>query len=182
VNLENLYGAFLTFFTSLSPSGKVSQGWRGRLITTTVVAAIGSVISILASAHFLTDLTNFILFLLYFLIPWTAINFTDYYVIHRGCYDVRGFFKTNGRWGRANWGAIAIFAVTVGIEVPFMDTTWYEGPISKALAGADFAWIIGFLFAATAYYLLTRFTKRYDLVKEELAEIEASGSGRTIPV
>jgi NCS1 family nucleobase:cation symporter-1 len=172
INLENVYGAFLTFFTGISPTGESSQGSRGRVIATTAMAIIGTFVAILASSNFLTNLTNFVLFLLYFLIPWTAINLTDYYVIHRGRYVVRQFFQANGRWGRVNWTALIIFVATVAIEVPFMDTTIYVGPVAKHFEGADFAWIIGFVVAAVAYYLTTRYGTRERLVKEDLAEFD----------
>lgn len=155
-NLENLYGSFLTAFTSLSPSGKLAAGLRGRLISTTVVAAVGTVIAIAASSNFLTNLTNFVLFLLYFLIPWTAINLTDYYLVRRGKYDVPALFKVDGRYGRVNWTALGIYALTVVVELPFMNSSFFEGPIAKALGGGDIAWIVGFFLAAGLYYLSAR--------------------------
>jgi NCS1 family nucleobase:cation symporter-1 len=173
INLENLYGAFLTFFTSISPTGKISQGWKGRIIATSVFAVIGTVLAIGTTSHFLTSLTNFIVFLLYFLIPWTAINLTDYFVIHHGRYDVNQFFLTNGRWGKVSWSTIGIFVLTILIEVPFMDSTLYVGFIAKRLDGGDIAWIVGFVFAAVAYYLVSMFGGRRQLVDEELAELNA---------
>jgi nucleobase:cation symporter-1, NCS1 family len=37
------------------------------------------------------------------MIPWTAINLTDYYVVRRGRYVIEDIFKTDGRYGRVNW-------------------------------------------------------------------------------
>jgi NCS1 family nucleobase:cation symporter-1 len=155
-NLENLYGSFLTAFTSLSPSGKLAPGLSGRVVTTTVVAIIGTLIALAASANFLTNLSNFVLFLLYFLIPWTAINLTDYYLIRRGRYDIDDIFKVDGRYGRVNWRAIGIYVVTILVELPFMNSSFFEGPVAKALGGGDVAWILGFFLAAILYYLSTQ--------------------------
>jgi NCS1 family nucleobase:cation symporter-1 len=152
-NLENLYGAFLTAFTSLSPSGKLLAGARGRIIATTVVAAIGTVIAIVASSNFLTNLTNFVLFLLYFLIPWTAINLTDYYLVRHGQYDIPSLFDTHGKYGTVSWVALGIYALTVVVELPFMNSSFFEGPVAKALGGGDIAWIIGLILASALYYL-----------------------------
>lgn len=152
-NLENLYGAFLTAFTGVSPSGKLAPGLPSRIVTTTVVAAIGTVIAVAASAHFLTNLTNFILFLLYFLIPWTAINLTDYYLVRRGRYDIDDIFKVDGRYGRVSWTAVGIYVLTILVELPFMNSSFFEGPIAKAMGGGDIAWIVGFLLAAILYYI-----------------------------
>jgi nucleobase:cation symporter-1, NCS1 family len=119
-----------------------------------VLAVIGTIIAIKASSNFMTDLSNFLVFTLYLLVPWTAINLTDYYLIRRGNYDIPELFKINGKYGNLNWYALIVYAVTVGIEFPFMnDPAIYVGPISTALGGADIAWIVGFLFAAIAYYI-----------------------------
>jgi NCS1 family nucleobase:cation symporter-1 len=155
-NLENLYGSFLTAFTSLSPSGKLAPGLPGRIIATTVVAIIGTVIALAASANFLTNLINFVLFLLYFLVPWTAINLTDYYLVRHGRYDIDDIFKVDGRYGRVNWTAIGIYVLAIVVELPFMNSTFFEGPVAKALGGGDIAWIIGFFVAAILYYISTR--------------------------
>ncbi|MHB8325101.1 MAG: purine-cytosine permease family protein [Candidatus Dormibacteria bacterium] len=151
-NLENLYGAFLTAFTSLSPSGRLAAGVRSRIVATTVVAIIGTVVAIAASANFLTNLTNFVVFLLYFLIPWTAINLTDYYLVRHGHYDIEAIFKVDGVYGRFNWTAIGIYVLTILVELPFVDSSIYEGPIAKAMGGGDIAWIVGFFVAGLLYY------------------------------
>lgn len=155
-NLENLYGAFLSAFTGVSPSGKLAAGVRSRIVATSVVAVIGTIIAIQASANFLTNLTNFILFLLYFLIPWTAINLTDYYLVRRGHYSIADIFKVDGRYGRVNWSAIGIYVLTVLVELPFMNSSIFEGPVAKAMGGGDIAWILGFFVAAILYYVSTR--------------------------
>jgi nucleobase:cation symporter-1, NCS1 family len=160
-NFGNLYGPFLTLFAIISPSGSLASKTTGRIAriaATSVLAIIGTIIAIKASSNFMTDLSNFLVFTLYLLVPWTAINLTDYYLIRRGNYDIPELFKINGKYGNLNWYALIVYAVTVGIEFPFMnDPAIYVGPISTALGGADIAWIVGFLFAAIAYYVGARF-------------------------
>lgn len=160
-NLGNLYGPFLTLFAIISPSGSLASkttGRAARMITTTVLAVIGTFIAIKASSNFMSDLTNFLVFTLYLLVPWTAINLTDYYLIRRGRYDIPELFKVDGKYGKINWYALVIYALAVGIQFPFMnDPAVYVGPVANALGGADIAWIIGFLFAAIAYYIGARY-------------------------
>ncbi len=155
-NVENLYGAFLTFLTSISPSGTFKSGVRLRLLLTTIGAAIGTILAIEGSANFITNLTNFVLFLLYLLIPWTAINLTDYYLVRRGKYAIGELFKTHGAYGAVNWWALAIYVVAIGIELPFMNSSVYEGPVASSLGGGDIAWLVGLAFAIPAYYLVAR--------------------------
>ncbi|HEY6296304.1 MAG TPA: cytosine permease [Streptosporangiaceae bacterium] len=160
-NFGNLYGPFLTVFAIISPSGKLASentGRTARIVTTTIIAAIGTVIAIKASSHFITDLSNFLVFTLYLLVPWTAINLTDFYVIRHGHYDIPELFKVNGKYGQFNWFALVVYALAVGIQFPFMnDPAVYVGPIANSLGGADIAWIVGFVFAAVVYYVGARF-------------------------
>src|SRR5580658_5471885 len=159
-NFGNLYGPYLTFMAIISPSGKLASkttGRSSRLIATTVVAIIGTLIAIKASSHFITDLTNFLVFTLYLLVPWTAINLTDFYVIRHGNYDIPELFKVNGKYGKVNWFALIVYALTVLVEWPFMNNAWIVGAAAKALGGADIAWIVGFVFAAVVYYVGARY-------------------------
>lgn len=160
-NFGNLYGPYLTFMAIISPSGKLASkttGRTARLIATTVVAIIGTIIAIKASSNFITDLENFLVFTLYLLVPWTAINLTDFYVIRHGQYDIPELFKTDGKYGKVNWFALAVYALAVGIQFPFMnDPAIYVGPIANSLGGADIAWIVGFVFAAVVYWVGARY-------------------------
>ncbi|MHB1928678.1 MAG: hypothetical protein ACYCUG_04510, partial [Acidimicrobiales bacterium] len=53
-----------------------------------------------ASTHFITELTDFLVFTLHLLVPWTAINLTDYYLVRKGRYDIPELSKSNGRCAR----------------------------------------------------------------------------------
>jgi nucleobase:cation symporter-1, NCS1 family len=159
-NFGNLYGPYLTFMAIISPSGNLASkttGRTARLIATTVVAIIGTLIAIKASSNFITDLENFLVFTLYLLVPWTAINLTDFYVIRHGNYDIPELFKVNGKYGKVNWFALIVYALTVLVEWPFMNNAWIVGAAAKALGGADIAWIVGFVFAAVVYYVGARY-------------------------
>jgi nucleobase:cation symporter-1, NCS1 family len=159
-NFGNLYGPYLTFMAIISPSGKLASkttGRTARLIATTVVAIIGTVIAIKASTNFYADLSNFLVFTLYLLVPWTAINLTDFYVIRHGQYDIPELFKTDGKYGQVNWFALIVYGLTVLVEWPFMNNEWIVGAAAKALGGADIAWIVGFVFAAVVYWVGARY-------------------------
>ena len=165
---------YLTFMAIISPSGKLASkttGRTARLIATTVVAIIGTLIAIKASSNFITDLTNFLVFTLYLLVPWTAINLTDFYVIRRGHYDIPELFKVNGKYGEVNWFALIVYALTVLVEWPFMNNAWIVGAAAKALGGADIAWIVGFVFAAVVYYIGARYFMSPSARSKRAAEV-----------
>jgi nucleobase:cation symporter-1, NCS1 family len=158
-NFGNLYGPYLTFMAIISPSGKLAShttGRTARLIATTVVAIIGTLIAIKASSNFITDLSNFLVFTLYLLVPWTAINLTDFYLVQRGKYDIPELFKVHGKYGTVNWFSLVVYGLTVLVEWPFMNNAWIVGAAAKALGGADIAWIVGFVFASVVYYIGAR--------------------------
>ncbi len=156
-NIENLYGSFLTALAGVSATGKIAPGPVMRGIATLIVAVVGTIMAILASAHFITDLTNFVLFLLYLLIPWTAINLTDYYLVRRGQYSIPDIFAEDGGiYGRLNIWALAIFVATILIELPFISSAIYTGPLVRVLGGADISWIVGLTFAMVSYYFVAR--------------------------
>jgi nucleobase:cation symporter-1, NCS1 family len=178
-NFGNLYGPYLTFMAIISPSGKLasqSTGRSARLIATTVVAIIGTIIAWKASSHFITDLSNFLVFTLYLLVPWTAINLTDYYVIRRGHYDIPELFKATGIYGEFNWFALLVYGLTVLVEWPFMNNAWIVGAAATALGGADIAWIVGFVFAAVVYYIGARYLRSASARTGEKSAVLTPGS------
>ncbi len=68
----------------------------------------------LAGRHaFLKEFTTFILFLLAFFTPWSVINLVDYYCFTHSRYDVPALSDPDGRYGRWNVTAIAIYALGV---------------------------------------------------------------------
>jgi NCS1 family nucleobase:cation symporter-1 len=109
------------------------------------------------SANFVLDVSDFISFLLYIVIPWSAINLVDYYLVRRGRYDVGAIFEVNGRYGSVNWRTVLVFLVGVACEIPFMNAAYpaFEGPVATAFGGADISWLVGFVVAGGLYYLVT---------------------------
>lgn len=121
-----------------------------------VVFAISTVLALLGYKSFLTSFENFINVLLFFFVPWSAINLVDFYLVRHGHYDVPAFFTPKGRYGAIQWPAVICYVIVLGIQVPFLDQTFYTGPFVKMLGGADISWIIGFCAASLLYYIVAR--------------------------
>jgi len=104
---------------------------------TGVIMAVTGYLATVVSANFVVDVSDFISFLLYIVIPWSAINLVDYYFVRRGNYDIQAIFEPNGRYGRVNWRTVAVFLVGIAVEIPFMNASYpqFEGPVASALAG-----------------------------------------------
>lgn len=156
INVFNLYGAFMSTVTVIEPYAAMKVTPRVRAGFMLVIGATATGLCTLAQDDFLQFFLNFIFFMSYFLIPWTAINLVDYYVLRKGVYRIADIFDPNGIYGRVNWIAVSIFIVTIILEIPFMSTTLYVGPIATKLGGVDLAWAVGLIFPAIAYCTLMR--------------------------
>lgn len=119
--------------------------------------ALSTVLSVATSSHLLATYANITTFLPYLLVPWTAINLMDHFVIRRGRYDIPQLLNWHGSYGLVRWHAVIIYLAAIGIQVPFINSSLYEGPIAKALGGADIAWIVGLAFSGAAYYAAVRY-------------------------
>lgn len=157
VDALNTYGASMCLLTITEQRRTILGTNRpARVATTLAVALAGTLIGIIASSHFITDYTNFLSLLFYFLIPWSAVNLIDFYVISHGRYPIRAFFDASGPYAGARLWAVLSYFVAIAVEVPFWSTTLYTGPVAKAWNGATITWIVGLLVAGGLYYAAAR--------------------------
>ena len=129
-----------------------------RLVPLVCVMAVGVVTACLGYLSFVTNLTNFLDVLLVILIPWSAVNLADYFLVRRGRYDVTSFFTADGAYGRFAWRGLLAYAVGLAAEWPFVSQPDYTGPLVGPLGGADISWLVGWFAAAIAYLSLVAFT------------------------
>ena len=153
-NAMNLYCGSLSALTvgqTLLP--RWSPRARARALIAVALFGVALIIALVGQANFLVNYENFISLLLYVLVPWTAVNLVDYYLVQHGDYDVDEFFRTDGgRYGRVNWVAIVSYVLGIIVQVPFIVTTLYTGPVGSALGGVDLSWIVGVLVVTPFYY------------------------------
>jgi nucleobase:cation symporter-1, NCS1 family len=157
-NAMNLYcGALstLTFGQTLIPSW--SPGPRARTCIALVLFGLSLGGALLGKASFLVNYEDFILLLLYVLVPWTAINLVDYYLLRHGHYDVDSFFRQDGGvYGRVNGAAITCYAVGILVQIPFIASPLYTGPVARAIGNVDLSWMVGLVVTSPAYYWLAK--------------------------
>lgn len=157
VDALNAYGASLCFLTITEQGRKILGTGRGARVGTLVgVGLVGTILGVAASPHFLTDYSNFLFLLLYFLIPWSAINLVDFYLVSRGQYDLRSIFDIHGQYGQVRVWAVICYAIGFLVEIPFMNTTLFEGPVAKSMNGGDISWIIGLIVSGGLFYIGSR--------------------------
>jgi NCS1 family nucleobase:cation symporter-1 len=154
----NLYcGALstLTFGQTLLPSW--SPGPRARTVITILLFLCALAAALLGKASFMANYEDFILLLLYVLVPWTAINLVDYYFLRHGVYDVDAFFRHDGGiYGRVNIVAVVCYVLGTLVQLPFVASPLYTGPVASAMGGVDLSWVVGLAFTAPVYYWFAR--------------------------
>ena len=153
----NAYGSFMSIATIIS-------GFRGsrhisgavRLLYILMMVGMATLLALLGKDSFLKDFSAFILFLLAFFTPWSAINLVDFYCITRERYDIPALSDPNGRYGRWNIPGIGVYLFGVVVQMPFISTHFYTGPLVASLGDTDISWIIGLVVPAVLYYFIAR--------------------------
>jgi NCS1 family nucleobase:cation symporter-1 len=167
-NTLSSYGGYMsvaTILTSMTGQNRIRPGHRAIYIG--VISAVALSIALAATDNFIAAFTDFLLFLLYFMTPWSAVNLVDYYWVRRERYDVTALFEPDGVYGRFNKVAFWSYAVGVVIQIPFMNSTLYVGPVANWMGGAELAWLLGLSVSGGLYYV---FSGR---VRREMSERDA---------
>ncbi len=159
----NIYSAKLTAITGLDSFRKIEPTPRVRVLAIlfVVVLQLGVALSIYTSGKGLSVLNIYLVVMLYFLVPWTAVNLTDYFFVRKGRYAIPHFFLPHDNiYGM--WGARGLMSYAIGFAamVPFFcifdgANEVYVGPFARAMGSVDLAWLVGLFVSGIAYYLLS---------------------------
>ena len=173
VTALNMYGGSLTLISAVDSFRKVRPTLGLRVVTVGLHRAALAGRALAATKNFLGNFNNFLLLVLYLFIPWTAVNLVDYYIVRRGHYAIAEIFNPHGMYGRWGWRGIFAYLIGFAAMIPFFDVgTLYEGPVARALGGADISFFVGLPVAGVLYYV---FTRSVDVAAEtRVAEAEAA--------
>lgn len=120
----------------------------------------------LYGAHGLSDkYENFLLLISYWIAPWLAIVFVDFFLHPGQAQRTARYLRMIG--AVVEWPGLLAFLIGVGVSIPFMDSTIYEGPIAVALHGADIAYYVGFVVAGILFYVFRLIASRNTPVMED---------------
>ncbi|KOG66185.1 sulfonate ABC transporter substrate-binding protein [Streptomyces griseoflavus] len=157
INVLNTYGGFMSLVTGVSGfRGRATLSPRGRTAYVTGIMLAGTAVALLGKDSFLAAFKDFLLFLLTFFTPWSAINLVDYYLISKERYDIPALSDPAGRYGAWNGGALAVYGAGVLAQLPFLATHFYTGPLVAPLGGADVSWLVGLAVPAVLYRAVAR--------------------------
>jgi nucleobase:cation symporter-1, NCS1 family len=154
----NVYGGTMSVLTigqALVPRWRPQVGSRAALAL--IIAALATLGAVFGRSGFLVGLANVVVLVMYVLVPWTAINLVDYFLVRGGRYEVEELARGDGGgYGRVRWAAVGCLLAGIVAEAPFVRTPAFTGPVATALGGADIAWLVGGAVVAPLYYFVAR--------------------------
>ena len=103
ISTLNSYGSFMCIATIISGfRGSIEVTHRQRVVAVLLIVGAATAVALIGQHSFLGAFKSFILFLLAFFTPWSAVNLVDYYFVNRERYDVPALADPDGRYGRWN--------------------------------------------------------------------------------
>jgi len=152
----NAYSAMLTLVTTvdsirpLTPTRTLRVGFIGAIMLLWILVAISF------GGDAVTYVNAMLVIMLYFLMPWTAVNLIDYFLLRRGRYAIRDLFMPNGIYGEWGGRGLAAYAVGFAASVPFFVVpNVYTGPIAARLGGVDVGWLVSLVTASVVYLAIS---------------------------
>jgi nucleobase:cation symporter-1, NCS1 family len=151
-----IYTASLSALAAVDVGKRIRSGVNTRLVAVLCVAVVMLGVTLLIPEDFLSSYNAFLTLALYFLIPWTAVNLVDFFLVRKGQYAIKEIFNPNGIYGRWGWRGLVAYLVGLAVMIPFFSTTIFTGPVASAIGGGDLSPFIGFPVASILYYLFSR--------------------------
>lgn len=152
----NAYGAMLTSVSGIDAFRRVPATVRVRVIGLIAIGVLSVVVALLIPTDYLDSFNSFVLLMLYFLVPWTAVNLVDFYAVRHGEYAITDIFRARGIYGNWSWRGLVAYSVGFVVMIPFFSLSFYTGPIADKLHGADVSFAIGLVVSGGLYYLFSR--------------------------
>jgi NCS1 family nucleobase:cation symporter-1 len=153
----NAYSSMLTFLTTVDSVRPLRPTRRLRVVVIGAVTLLWIAVALSFGTRVVVYVNGMLVIMLYFLMPWTAVNLIDYFLLRKGRYSIVDLFRPNGIYGA--WSARGLIAYGVGFaaSVPFFVVPdVYTGPLADRLGGVDFGWLVSVAVGALTYLLLSR--------------------------
>ena len=170
----NAYSAMLTLMTAVDSVNPLHPTRSLRIAFIALITLVWIVVAIAFGGNAITYVNAMLVIMLYFLMPWTAVNLIDFFWLRRGRYSICDLFTPHGLYGA--WGGRGLIAYAVGFasSIPFFVVpNLYTGPIAARLRGVDVGWLVSLL-SASCVYLISSWG--FDL-EEESAAIASGNQG-----
>ena len=140
----NTYGATLVSLTAVDGFRPLKSARLTRVIATVFVSIPMLLLVLMVPERYQSMFNDLLAFILYFLVPWSAINLVDYYFVRRGRYSVVEIFNPASTYGRWGWRGLTAYLLGFVAMVPFFSLPFYTGPGARALGNIDISILFGF--------------------------------------
>ena len=148
----NAYSAMLTFMTTIDSIRPVPASQPLRIGLIAAITLLWIVVALFLGGTAVTYVNAMLVMMLYFLMPWTAVNLLDYFWLRHGRYSIRDLFTPHGLYGAWGGRGLAAYAIGFTATVPFFVVPdIYTGPIAARLGGVDLGWLVALAAASLAY-------------------------------
>ncbi len=152
----NSYSAMLTVLTAIDALHPIQPSRLSRIITIVSVICLSAAAAIGFGGNVIATLNNYFVIMLYLLVPWTAVNLTDYFFVRKGRYAILDLLKVNGCYGAWNSKGLLAYFVGFAASLPFcVMPGLFTGPAAEALGGVDIGWFVGLIVTVSIYVWLT---------------------------
>ncbi|HEY1997763.1 purine-cytosine permease family protein [Paraburkholderia sp.] len=159
----NTYSAMLTLLTGVDSVRKITPTRGARIASIVAISAVVLFCVLAIKGNGIAMLNTFLVLMLYFLVPWTAVNLVDYFFVRKGRYAIPHFFTPRGIYGAWQMRGIAAYVVGFGAMIPFFfvydaqaQKEVFVGYFAHLLGGVDIAWLVGLIVSGGVYWLLSR--------------------------
>lgn len=156
INSLNIYGAGIIALSIASNFIAFKTTIKLRIITSVTIGIFIALAATVGAGNFMSNFQLYLGFILFFIIPWSVINLTDFYLLKHNDYHHEEFMKKDGAFGKLNKSTLLAYLLTVLFQIPFINTEIYQGPISVMMEGLDLAWIVGIVVSFCLYVSLLK--------------------------
>ena len=152
----NSYGAMLCSTTIADGFRRITPTVRVRVVGLVLVGAVAALVTIIMPANYLSSFNTFLSILVYLLIPWSAVNLADFYLVRKGHYSIEDIVDPRGGYGLWAWRGLTAYVIGFAAMLPFLSLSFYTGPATRALGGADLSFEVGLVVAGGIYLWISR--------------------------
>ncbi|AYF90711.1 MULTISPECIES: cytosine permease [unclassified Pseudomonas] len=159
----NTYSAMLTLLTGIDSVRRINPTPRARVLSILIITLVLLACVMSIRGNGISILNTFLVLMLYFLVPWTAVNLVDYFCVRKGRYAIPHFFTPNGIYGAWQMRGIVAYVVGFVCMIPFFfifdaaaGQEVFVGPMARLLDGVDIAWLVGLVVSGLTYFILSR--------------------------
>jgi purine-cytosine permease-like protein len=151
----NAYSGMLSVLTAADAVRRLRPTRAARIVVVLGFAAAGAGGALLFHGDAIDAVNSVLVVLLYLLVPWTAINLTDYFFITGGRYEVADMVVPGGIYPSWDWRGLVAYAVGFAASLPFaVVPLLFTGPVAHALGDVDLGWLVGLGVAGGSFWVL----------------------------